>query len=170
MRIGAALPLISALLLVGCARSVPAEDGAADGTMRVAAPEEANAALYVNRRLGFAMELPLDRLGQIEVEENYDVPLQGGWSRVTVCHRQTLNQGGCSVLFFIDVYEGDRSAENPPVQAGGGTIVLKANDCTYLPRTPSDVQFCAENEELTRPYQALGARPGGLAGRFGAVS
>ena len=170
MRIGAALLLLSALLFAGCARSVPAEDGAADGTMRVAAPEEANAALYVNRRFGFAMELPLDRLGQIEVEENYDVPLQGGWSRVTAYHRQTLDREDCGVLFFIDVYEGDRSAENPPVQAGGGTIVLKANDCTYLPRTPSDVQFCAENEELTLPYQALSARPGGLAGRFGAVS
>ena len=170
MRIGAALLPLSALLFAGCARGVPTEDGAADGTMRVAAPEEASAALYVNRRRGFAMELSLDRLGRIEVEEDYDVPLQGGGSCITVYHKQTLDREGYGVLFFIDVYKGDRSAENPPVQAGGSTVVLKANDCTYLLRTPSDVHFCAEDEELTRSYQALSARLDGPAGRFGAVS
>ena len=165
----AALLLLPALLLTGCGQA-PAQKNVPSDAVQITAPAESSAVLYVNQQLGFTMDLPLDWLGQIEIEEEYDVPLQNGGSCITVYHRQTHESEGSGVLFFIDCFPGDWSEENPPVQAGQSTVVLKANDFTCLLRTPSDVEYSETNEDLASSYQALSGQLDALCGHFSTIS
>ena len=165
----AALLLLPALLLTGCGQASTQKDASSDA-MQIAAPTETSAVLYVNQQLGFTMELPLDWLGQIEIEEEYDVPLHDGGNCITVYHKQTHESEGSGVLFFIDCFPGDWSNENPPVQAGQSIVVLKTNSFTCLLRTPSDVEYSETDEELAASYQALSGRLDALCGHFSAIS
>lgn len=170
-RLAATLLLLFLPLLTSCASTAPVTGSDEADTIQVSVPEESIAILYVNQRLGFTMALPQDWLGQIEIEEEYDVPLHdGNGSCITVYHRPTHESEGSGVLFFVDCFPGDWSAENPPVQAGGSTVVLKANDCTYLLRTPSDVQSSETDGTLAAAYEMLFAQLGRLCGQFHVIS
>lgn len=122
----------------------------------IAYPSESSAVLYVNQRLSFSMEIPVDWLGQIEIKEEYDLPHQDGGNCITVYHKPTHdNNADMGVLFMIDCYSGKWTAEEPPVMAGSSTVVLQTEENTYLFRTPSDVQWNEENNTLSDGYKAL---------------
>ena len=106
-------------------------------------PENSSAILYVNQRLGFSAELPLDWIGQVEIKEEYGL------------HHQN---GGGGILFFIDCYPGEWSEDNPPVIAGHSVVVAQTEDYTYLLRTPSDVEYSESDSALAEAYQALAAQ------------
>ena len=160
--------LLPALLLSGCSQA-PAPEDVPSNALQVSAPIESSAVLYVNQQLGFTMELPLDWLGQIEIEEEYDVPLQDGGSCITFYHKPTHEAEGSGVLFFIDCFPGDWSEENPPVQAGQSIVLLQANNFTYLLRTPSDVEFSETDAALAASYQALSGRLDEVCRHFHAI-
>ena len=93
-------------------------------------PENSSAILYVNQRLGFSAELPLDWIGQVEIKEEYGL------------HHQN----------------GEWSEDNPPVIAGHSVVVAQTEDYTYLLRTPSDVEYSESDSALAEAYQALAAQ------------
>ena len=55
----------------------------------IALPVESSALLYVNQRLGFTIEFPVEWAGLIQLEEEYDLPHQNGEGgpRGPVLHR-----------------------------------------------------------------------------------
>ena len=117
-----------------------------------------SASLYVNERLGFSMEMPLSWLGQVEVEEEYDLPHRGGGNCVTFYHKATRDNGEGGVLFFLDCYPGQWSEDDPPVVAGHSVVVAQTEENTYLLRTPSDVEYSQTDPALAAEYQALAAQ------------
>lgn len=117
-----------------------------------------SASLYVNERLGFSMEMPLSWLGQVEVEEEYDLPHRGGGNCVTFYHKATRDNGEGGVLFFLDCYPGQWSEDDPPVVAGHSVVVAQTEEDTYLLRTPSDVEYSQTDPALAAEYQALAAQ------------
>ena len=160
--------LLMALLLSlsACSSGQPAQEPA---QKQLSLPESSSAVLYVNQKLGFSMELPLDWMGQIEITEEYDLPHQNGGSCITFYHKQTLEQEGHGVLFFLDCYPGEWSTENPPVIAGNSVVVLKTAENTCLLRTPSDVQYSESDPTLAEAYQALAAQQEFLGSHIKAI-
>ena len=51
----------------------------------IALPVESSALLYVNQRLGFTIEFPVEWAGLIQLEEEYDLPHQNGGNCITIC-------------------------------------------------------------------------------------
>ena len=115
-------------------------------------PESSSAVLYVN-----------------QITEEYDLPPQNGGSCITFYHKQTLEQEGHGVLFFLDCYPGEWSTENPPVIAGNSVVVLKTAENTCLLRTPSDVQYSESDPALAEAYQALAAQQEFLGSHIKAI-
>ena len=104
------------------------------------------------------MEMPLSWLGQVEVEEEYDLPHRGGGNCVTFYHKATRDNGEGGVLFFLDCYPGQWSEDDPPVVAGHSVVVAQTEENTYLLRTPSDVEYSQTDPALAAEYQALAAQ------------
>ena len=121
-------------------------------------PENSSAILYVNQRLGFSAELPLDWIGQVEIKEEYGLHHQNGGNCITFYHKPTHDNGEGGILFFIDCYPGEWSEDNPPVIAGHSVVVAQTEDNTYLLRTPSDVEYSESDSALAEAYQALAAQ------------
>ena len=120
-------------------------------------PENSSAILYVNQRLDFSAELPLDWIGQVEIKEEYGLHHQNGGNCITFYHKPTHDNGEGGVLFFIDCYPGEWSEDNPPVIAGH-VVVAQTEDYTYLLRTPSDVEYSESDSALAESYQVLAAQ------------
>ena len=59
------------------------------------------------------------------------MPSEASGSCITFYHKQTLEQEGHGVLFFLDCYPGEWSTENPPVIAGNSVVVLKTAENTF---------------------------------------
>ena len=91
-------------------------------------PENSSAILYVNQRLGFSAELPLDWIGQVEIKEEYGLHHQNGGNCITFYHYPTHDNGEGGILFFIDCYPGEWSEDNPPVIAGHSVVVAQQED------------------------------------------
>ena len=91
-------------------------------------PENSSAILYVNQRLGFSAELPLDWIGQVEIKEEYGLHHQNGGNCITFYHKPTHDNGEGGILFFIDCYPGEWSEDNPPVIAGHSVVVAQTED------------------------------------------
>ena len=121
-------------------------------------PENSSAILYVNQRLGFSAELPLDWIGQVEIKEEYGLHHQNGGNCITFYHKPTHDNGEGGILFFIDCYPGEWSEDNPPVIAGHSVVVAQTEDYTYLLRTPSDVEYSESDSALAESYQVLAAQ------------
>lgn len=111
---------------------------------------------YVDRLLGFSMEFPESWRGKLEVEQNYDIN-QSGRSCIVFYHKPSREVFPGGVLFSIDCCPGVWTEEAPPIPAGWSALVLQTERYTFFFRTPSDVQWCEGNEELTRDYKALEA-------------
>lgn len=86
------------------------------------------AILYVNHQLGFSMEMPLNWMGQVEVEEEYGLHHQNGGNCITFYHKPTHDNGEGGILFFIDCYPGEWSEDNPPVIAGHSVVVAQTEN------------------------------------------
>ena len=84
----------------------------------IALPVESSALLYVNQRLGFTIEFPVEWAGLIQLEEEYDLPHQNGGNCITIYHRETLEKEGHGALFYIDCYPGVWAEDDRPVMAG----------------------------------------------------
>lgn len=120
-----------------------------------ASAEEPSSILYVNHQLGFSMEMPLNWMGQVEVEEEYGLHHQNGGNCITFYHKPTHDNGEGGILFFIDCYPGEWSEDNPPVIAGHSVVVAQTENYTYLLRTPSDVEYSESDPMLAEAYQSL---------------
>lgn len=141
------------LLLMSCATT---NNSPKQPQPSISYPSESSAVLYVNQRLSFSMEIPIGWLGQIEIEEAYDVPHQNGGNCITVYHKPTHDDNsGMGILFMIDCYPGKWTEGEPPVMAGSSTLVLQTEENTYFFRTPSDVQWNEENSVLSNSYKEL---------------
>ena len=139
-------------------RLIGAWDGVEETDFYSGNASGSSASLYVNERLGFSMEMPLSWLGQVEVEEEYDLPHRGGGNCVTFYHKATRDNGEGGVLFFLDCYPGQWSEDDPPVVAGHSVVVAQTEENTYLLRTPSDVEYSQTDPALAAEYQALAAQ------------
>lgn len=65
-------------------------------------PENSSAILYVNQRLDFSAELPLDWIGQVEIKEEYGLHHQNGGNCITFYHKPTHDNGeGESFLYRL---------------------------------------------------------------------
>lgn len=120
-------------------------------------PENSSAILYVNQRLGFSAELPLDWIGQVEIKEEYGLHHQRRELHYLLSQTDPRQRRGW-ILFFIDCYPGEWSEDNPPVIAGHSVVVAQTEDYTYLLRTPSDVEYSESDSALAEAYQALAAQ------------
>ena len=65
----------------------------------IALPVESSALLYVNQRLGFTIEFPVEWAGLIQLEEEYDLPHQNGGNCITIYHRETLEKEATGPCF-----------------------------------------------------------------------
>ena len=71
------------------------------------------------------MEMPLNWMGQVEVEEEYGLHHQNGGNCITFYHKPTHDNGEGGILFFIDCYPGEWSEDNQPVIAGHSVVVAQ---------------------------------------------
>ena len=72
--VGIVMLLVLTLCLSGCSEKNEVQDqtnGADTIPNQSASAEEPSSILYVNHQLGFSMEMPLNWMGQVEVEEEY---------------------------------------------------------------------------------------------------
>lgn len=147
------LATLLVFLLTSCS---PANPDNSPNQPSISYPSESSAVLYINQRLSFSVEIPLNWLGQIEISEKYDIPHQDGGHCITVYHKPTHDDNAdIGILFMIDCYPGKWTAEESPVMAGSSTVVLQTEENTYLFRTPSDVQWNEENSVLGNSYKEL---------------
>lgn len=58
----------------------------------IALPTESSALVYVNQRLGFTIEFPVEWAGLIQLKEEYDLPHQNGGNCITIYHRETMEK------------------------------------------------------------------------------
>ena len=105
-------------------------------------PENSSAILYVNQRLGFSAELPLDWIGQVEIKEEYGLHHQNGGNCITFYHKPTHDNGEGGILFFIDCYPGEWSEDNPPA------IVL-------LLRKRKTIHICSEHRAMSNTVSPI---------------
>lgn len=124
----------------------------------IALPVESSALLYVNQRLGFTIEFPVEWAGLIQLEEEYDLPHQNGGNCITIYHRETLEKEGCGALFYIDCYPGVWAEDDRPVMAGASRRALQTENFAVFVRAPSGVEFSESDEELAARYQALSSQ------------
>lgn len=68
---------------------------------QAASSEEPSSILYVNHQLGFSMEMPLNWMGQVEVEEEYGLHHQNGGNCITFYHKPTHDNGEGGILFLL---------------------------------------------------------------------
>lgn len=130
-----------------------------DNTTGIALQTESSALLYVNQRLGFTIEFPVEWAGLITLEEEYDLPHRNGGNCITIYHRETRElEGGNGALFFIDCYPGTWTEDDPPVVAGESKLALQTENFAVFVRSPSDVQFSESDEELAARYKELYAQ------------
>ena len=124
----------------------------------IALPVESSALLYVNQRLGFTIEFPVEWAGLIQLEEEYDLPHQNGGNCITIYHRETLEKEGHGALFYIDCYPGVWAEDDRPVMAGASRRALQTEDFAVFVRAPSGVEFSESDEALAARYQALSSQ------------
>ena len=142
-----------------------------DSMTEVALPTEPSALLYVNQRLGFTIEFPVEWAGLITLEEEYDLPHRNGGNCITIYHRETLEkEGNNGALFFIDCYPGTWPKDDPPVMAGVSQLALQTEDFAVFVRCPSDVQFSESDEELATRYKKLYAQMDYIVTHIKAIS
>lgn len=156
--VGIVMLLVLTLCLSGCSEKNEVQDqtnGADTIPNQSASAEEPSSILYVNNQLGFSMEMPLNWMGQVEVEEEYGLHHQNGGNCITFYHKPTHDNGEGGILFFIDCYPGEWSEDNPPVIAGHSVVVAQTENYTYLLRTPSDVEYSESDPMLAEAYQSL---------------
>ena len=156
--VGIVMLLVLTLCLSGCSEKNEVQDqtnGADTIPNQSASAEEPSSILYVNHQLGFSMEMPLNWMGQVEVEEEYGLHHQNGGNCITFYHKPTHDNGEGGILFFIDCYPGEWSEDNPPVIAGHSVVVAQTENYTYLLRTPSDVEYSESDPMLAEAYQSL---------------
>ena len=156
--VGIVMFLVLTLCLSGCSEKNEVQDqtnGADTTPNQSASAEEPSSILYVNNQLGFSMEMPLNWMGQVEVEEEYGLHHQNGGNCITFYHKLTHDNGEGGILFFIDCYPGEWSEDNPPVIAGHSVVVAQTENYTYLLRTPSDVEYSESDPMLAEAYQSL---------------
>ena len=101
------LPALLMALLLSLSACSGGQTAQEPAQKQLSLPESSSALLYVNQKLGFSMELPLDWMGQIEITEEYDLPHQNGASCITFYHKPAHDNGEGGVLFFIDYYPDD---------------------------------------------------------------
>ena len=131
--VGIVMLLVLTLCLSGCSEKNEVQDqtnGADTIPNQSASAEEPSSILYVNHQLGFSMEMPLNWMGQVEVEEEYGLHHQNGGNCITFYHK-------------------------PPVIAGHSVVVAQTEKDTYLLRTPSDVEYSESDPMLAEDYQSL---------------
>lgn len=156
--VGIVMLLVLTFYLSGCSGKNEVQDQTNGGdtiTNQSASAEEPSSILYVNNQLGFSMEMPLNWMGQVEVEEEYGLHHQNGGNCITFYHKPTHDNGEGGILFFIDCYPGEWSEDNPPVIAGHSVVVAQTENYTYLLRTPSDVEYSESDPMLAEAYQSL---------------
>lgn len=124
----------------------------------IALPVESSALLYVNQRLGFTIEFPVEWAGLIQLEEEYDLPHQNRGNCITIYHRETLEKEGHGALFYIDCYPGVWAEDDRPVMAGASRRALQTEDFAVFVRAPSGVEFSESDEALAARYQALSSQ------------
>ena len=156
--VGLVMLLVLTFYLSGCSGKNEVQDqtnGADTIPNQSASAEEPSSILYVNNQLGFSMEMPLNWMGQVEVEEEYGLHHQNGGNCITFYHKPTHDNGEGGILFFIDCYPGEWSEDNPPVISGHSVVVAQTENYTYLIRTPSDVEYSESDPMLAEAYQSL---------------
>ena len=121
-------------------------------------PEE-NTIAYINRELGFVMEMPLSWMGRVVIvseEINSGVAI-GPY--IIVYQRATyeagLEGGPDGRLFSIGRYTKEWTEENPPSYSGGSILVLSTEEYNYFAQTPSDVRWIQDDPESEADYRDL---------------
>ena len=125
---------------------VPAAE--AEQQPHIQMPENSSSVLYVNQRLGFTMEMPLEWIGKVYFGEGQD--------GVTVKHSVIYEKfDRVGWLFDIDVCPGQWSEDNPPMQAGWSRLALQTDTHAYFVRTPSGVEYPEDDEQLSQEYLSM---------------
>ena len=91
--VGIVMLLVLTLCLSGCSGKNEVQDqtnGADTTPNQSASAEEPSSILYVNHQLGFSMEMPLNWMGQVEVEEEYGLHHQNGGTCITFITSQPM--------------------------------------------------------------------------------
>ena len=121
-------------------------------------PEE-NTIAYIDRELGFVMEMPLSWMGRVVIvseEINSGVAI-GPY--IIVYQRATyeagLEGGPDGRLFSIGRYTKEWTEENPPSYSGGSILVLSTEGYNYFAQTPSDVRWIQDDPESEADYRDL---------------
>lgn len=112
--------------------------------------------LYVNERLAFSVEFPADWEGLFEIAENYVECNERGGAGITVYQKASRDiDSDSGAIFYIARWIGTWTDEEPPIYAGGSTVVLQSGKYTYILRTPSDVQHIEDDEEIDSEYKIM---------------
>ena len=118
---------------------------------------ESSALLYVNQRLGFTIEFPVEWAGLIQLEEEYDLrtKMEGTASRSITGRRWRRRPRG-PVLHrtAIRVWAED----DGQWMAGASRRALQTEDFAVFVRAPSGVEFSESDEALAARYQALSSQ------------
>ena len=94
--VGIVMLLVLTFYLSGCSGKNEVQDQTNGGDTipnQSASAEEPSSILYVNHQLGFSMEMPLNWMGQVEVEEEYGLHHQNGGNCITFYHKPTHDNG-----------------------------------------------------------------------------
>lgn len=106
---------------------------------------------YQNEAMGFSVLFPADWAGRYTVKESEET--------VSVYSTKVVDgfaDGG--LLFTVSRQVGELITEADVAQAATPQkIVLQGNGYTYFIKTPSDVQFPADDQTLSTEYKALSA-------------
>lgn len=84
----------------------------------IALPVESSALLYVNQRLGFTIEFPVEWAGLDPAGGGVRSAAPKWRDCITIYHRETLEKEGHGALFYIDCYPGVWAEDDRPVMAG----------------------------------------------------
>lgn len=121
-------------------------------------PEE-NTIAYINRELGFVMEMPLSWMGRVVIRTQESGSSVGIDPYVAVYQRATyeagLEDGPDGWLFSIGCYTKEWTEENPPSYSGGSILVLSTEEYNYFVQTPSDVRWIQDDPESEADYREL---------------
>lgn len=134
---------------------VPAAE--AEQQPHIQMPENSSSILYVNQEAKFTMELPLDWTKKVMIMEYAGTGEKKGIYFIDVIHQPTNERAGvgCGTIFCMDIRPGQWSEDNPPVAAGWSRLALQTDTHAYFVRTPSDVQYLEDDEQLSQEYLSM---------------
>ncbi|HHV98641.1 MAG TPA: hypothetical protein GXX36_03550 [Clostridiaceae bacterium] len=111
--------------------------------------ETGKVALYINEKLGFSLNFPVEWKDRYIIEESDD--------NISVfCKKVYDKYKGAGLLFTMQRAVGELITEADMQQAPVmQQIVLQGNGYTYFTRRPSDIQYPPDDEEVSSDYETM---------------